>query len=119
MDEIQDTKKIFTDLDENNDGKLSREELIHAYRKIYGEMAESEVDNIMALADIDGSGEIDYSEWIMATTNRKSLLNEEKLKQAFAYFDEDGSGQISVKELEDILGVKKRLVEKEVWNALI
>ena len=55
-------------------------------------MAESEVDKIMEAADIDGSGEIDYSEWLMATTNRKSLLNEDKLKQAFAYFDEDGSG---------------------------
>ena len=35
-----------------------------------GEMAEAEVDRIMAVADADGSGEIDYSEWVVATINK-------------------------------------------------
>mmetsp|Transcript_42606 Transcript_42606/g.40876 ORF Transcript_42606/g.40876 Transcript_42606/m.40876 type:complete len:86 (+) Transcript_42606:904-1161(+) len=69
-EETQSTKDIFSALDVNHDGKLSREELIEGYRKIYGEFAEEEVDKIMKLADIDGSGEIDYSEWLIATTNK-------------------------------------------------
>jgi Ca2+-binding EF-hand superfamily protein len=44
--------------------------LITGYRKLYGDFAEDEVDKIMKIADIDGSGEIDYSEWLMATTNK-------------------------------------------------
>lgn len=63
----------------NSDGRLSRDELIQGYRNIYGEFAEEEADRIMAIADTDGSGEIDYSEWLVATANRKSLLSEEKL----------------------------------------
>src|SRR5947199_404473 len=51
----------FKGLDKNYDGKLSRDELIEVYRKIYGEMAEDEVDKILARVDADGSGEIDYS----------------------------------------------------------
>lgn len=39
-----------------------------------GDLAESEVDRIMAVADSDGSGEIDYSEWIIASVNKKKLL---------------------------------------------
>jgi len=87
-------------LDVNHDGKLSRQELVDGYRKIYGEFAEEEVDKIMRLADIDGSGEIDYSEWVMATVNKKKLISEEKLKTAFEFFDKDGSGSISLDEIK-------------------
>lgn len=48
-------------MDKNADGKLSRDELIEGYRKIYGEMAEEEVDKILVRVDANGSGEIDYS----------------------------------------------------------
>ena len=70
----------------------------------------------MKIADIDGNGQIDYSEWLMATLNKKSLVSEEKLRTAFSYFDKDGSGSISIGELKEVLGVKKRLVADEVWN---
>lgn len=53
--------KAFKQLDKNSDGKLQRDELIEGYREIMGDLAEAEVDRIMAMADADGSGEIDYS----------------------------------------------------------
>lgn len=46
---------------------------------MYGDFAEEEVDKILKLADIDGSGEIDYSEWLVATLNKKNLVSDEKL----------------------------------------
>jgi len=73
----------------------------------------------LKLADIDGSGEIDYSEWLIATMNKKNLISEDKVRNAFNFFDKDGSGSISVDELKEVLGVKKRLVDEEVWNELI
>lgn len=93
--------------------------MIVGYRKIYGDFAEEEVERILRIADIDGSGEIDYSEWLVATVNRKSLVSEEKLRTAFSFFDKDGSGSISTDELKEVLGVKKRLVDEHVWNQLI
>jgi calcium-dependent protein kinase len=45
-----------------------------------GDMAEIEVDRIMKIADTDGSGEIDYSEWIVASIDKNKLLNDEKLQ---------------------------------------
>jgi calcium-dependent protein kinase len=67
----------------NSDGVLDTDELVEGYRLIYGERAEDEVANIMAHADSDGSGEIDYSEWIVATINKKQLLSKQKLWAAF------------------------------------
>jgi calcium-dependent protein kinase len=80
-------QKAFKDLDLNGDGKLSKEELLIGFRKTHGDLAESEVDRLMEIADADGSGEIDYSEWVVATINKKNLLTDEKLEAAFSLFD--------------------------------
>ena len=45
-----------------------------------GDLADDEVDRIMKIADTDGSGEIDYSEWIVASMDKSKLLNDEKLQ---------------------------------------
>ena len=60
-EDLIELQKAFKALDKNSDGKLSRDELVEGYRKIYGELAESEVDKILAKVDSNGSGEIDYS----------------------------------------------------------
>jgi len=90
-------------LDKNNDGKLNKEELIEGYKKIYGGMAEEEVVKILERVDADGSGEIDYSEWIVATIDKKKYLSDEKLKIAFQIFDKDGGGSISADEIKELL----------------
>jgi len=38
--ETEDQKKIFTQLDDDNDGQLTREELLKGYREFYGDLAE-------------------------------------------------------------------------------
>ena len=73
-DDLSELQKAFKALDKNSDGKLSREELIEGYKKIYGELAEEEVDKILQRVDANGSGEIDYSEWIVATINKEKLV---------------------------------------------
>ncbi len=115
---MQELQKAFKDLDTNQDGKLSREELITGYRQILGDLAEEEVDRILKIADSDGSGEIEYSEWIVATTDKRKLLTNEKLETAFNLFDRDGGGSISANEIKEVLGVGKHIDEK-VWNDII
>ena len=54
-------------------------------------MAEKEVNAIMESVDTDGSGSIEYSEFVIATVNRKKLLSNENLEHAFAMFDKVGN----------------------------
>jgi Ca2+-binding EF-hand superfamily protein len=48
--------------------------LIDGYSEYYGEFAQTEVDRIFKLVDVDNSGEIDFSEFVTATVNRGNLL---------------------------------------------
>lgn len=81
---------------------------------MYGDTAKAEVDRIFAQVDIDGSGEIDLSEFITASVNKNSLLQDEKLKAAFAYFDKDKSGEIDVGEIKEVLG-GSIVTSEDVW----
>ena len=45
-------------------------------------------------ADTDGSGDINYTEFIAATINASIFMNESYLRQAFNMFDKDKSGKI-------------------------
>ena len=49
---------------------------------------------ILEGADADGSGDINYSEFIAATLDDQIYMREDYLKTAFKMFDTDGSGKI-------------------------
>jgi len=115
---VKDLKRAFQKLDLNKDGKLSREELLAGYSENYGELAEEYVDKIMEAADADGNGEIEYSEWIVATVDKNVLLTDEKLKIAFDLFDKDGGGSISAHEIKETLGIGKA-ISTHVWDEIV
>lgn len=79
-EETKDLEKMFQQLDENGDGKLSKEEVLNGYEVIFGvPINEEEVDKMFKEIDIDGSGTIDYTEFVMATMNEKTILTNDKL----------------------------------------
>lgn len=97
--------RAFADLDVNGDGKLSKDELKSGWNRVFGaDASDTEIDILFEKADSDGSGSIDYTEFLVATLNRNSMLGEKKLKAAFDTFDSDGSGKISSDELQAIFG---------------
>ena len=73
--------------------------------------------SIITKIDVNGSGEIDFSEFVVASMNQASLLNTNKIKKAFEVFDIDSDGFIDRKELKiAIAGVS--VTDKE-WDKLI
>ncbi|CAD8128593.1 unnamed protein product [Paramecium sonneborni] len=96
----------FKAIDKNNDGKLSKDELIQCYMNLYQDEIKCAqiVDKIFFSADLDHSGSIDYTEFIIGYTEMQNLMAQEKLETAFKLFDKDGNGIISKQELQEILG---------------
>ncbi len=52
---------------------------MHGQNKTKAEL-ELEVDLIWGKIDVDGSGQIDYTEWAMGTANKDMLFTEPKLR---------------------------------------
>ncbi|CAD8060260.1 unnamed protein product [Paramecium sonneborni] len=115
--EIQDLQEEFQRLDENNDGFLSKDELLKGYLQIQTDhkLAEDEVERILQMIDINRSGQIDFSEFCMAAMNQEKLLSVQRVEQAFKIFDQNGDGYISKKELEAIMGD----LGDDVWNQIL
>jgi calcium-dependent protein kinase len=67
-------------LDVNGDGSLTFEELKHGLKD--KENGDALMD-LMISADTDGSGEINYTEFLAATMDAKLFMKEEYLRTAF------------------------------------
>ena len=94
-------------LDLNNDGEISYEELLYAYRTIYGPEADLIVENIFSNIDLDQSGTISFSEFITFATQITNNFSQEQLKEAFRLFDADNDGLIDRKEINEIIQYQK------------
>jgi calcium-dependent protein kinase len=90
-DEIKELENLFKKLDSNQDGKLSKEELVEAYKMVHTHLDENTVngmvDNIIQNTDFNFSGQIDYTEYLVAAINKEKLLTRDKLTKAFQSFD--------------------------------
>jgi len=62
-----------------------------------------EVQELFRLADTDNTGELNYTQFIAATLDRKSQLTEDVVWTAFNVFDANGDGRISKQEAQSVL----------------
>jgi len=55
--------------------------------------------------DKNKSGKIDYSEFVMATCNRHTMLEKNRLETVFKMFDKDNNGSLTVEEVKRLFNV--------------
>jgi len=102
-DAIKELKELFIAMDDNNDGTLSIGELKDGLVKA-GVAVPPDLYAMMDRIDTDGSGVIDYSEFMAATLDKRQFVAEEACWRAFKTFDQDGSGHIDKEEIMKLLG---------------
>ncbi|GAB4830867.1 Calcium-dependent protein kinase 15 [Ancistrocladus abbreviatus] len=102
-DEIKGLKAMFANMDTDNSGTITYEELKTGLARLGSKLTEHEVKQLLEAADIDGDGTIDYVEFITATMHRHRLEKDENLFKAFQYFDKDNTGFITRDELETVM----------------
>jgi len=106
MDEmhIRSLRNTFLALDTNGDGFLSLAELKAGMDgKGLAEDAGPDFRALMSAIDADGSGQIDYTEFLAATCHQRQYLEEAAVWDAFRFFDKDGNGKISKAELKQVM----------------
>lgn len=98
--------KTFKALDLDNDGQLSKDELMAGYTKTMGEDdAKREVERIMDTVDVNQTGNIDFTEFLLATVDHKKLCDKDKLGKVFKIIDTDASGSISRREIKEFFSM--------------
>ena len=97
-------ERVFTTIDRDRNGVISKDELIAQLKiEMSEEVALKEAERIISVVDNDGSGEIDYTEFLRVCLEEESFICKEKIKKAFYYFDKDRSNTIEKQELMDWL----------------
>jgi calcium-dependent protein kinase len=100
--EIAELKNAFIAVDINGDGCLTIAEVKDALTKAEINLP-PDFDALIGEIDSDGSGCIDYMEFIAATMDKRLYNQREVCWRAFRMFDRDGDGKISLAEFAKVL----------------
>jgi calcium-dependent protein kinase len=112
--DIKDLKEIFNSIDKNKDGTLTLDEMKDGISKLTS-AKDVDIESLFKSIDTDGSGQINYTEFLAATMDQKTYLKEERLYEAFRAFDKDGSGKISTDEVRSIMkGEDSKKIEEMI-----
>jgi len=103
-DRIHALRETFMSLDKNGDGLLTHAELAEGLQSAGLKDIPPDMKQILQDIDSDGSGVIDYTEFLAATIDKRQYLEETVCWGAFVVFDRNGDGVISMDELKQVLG---------------
>jgi calcium-dependent protein kinase len=102
-DQIKSLRESFIALDADNDGSLTVAEMKKGIQDA-GLTETPELKQIVEGIDSNGSGCIDYTEFLAATLDKRVQIKVDVLWSAFRVFDKNGDGVISQEELKVVLG---------------
>merc|ERR1712031_113910 len=93
-DEVEEIKEAFDLFDNDNSGAISVNELTSAMQSLGFDVKHAVVYNMVADLDSDGSGEIEFGEFLAVMTAKLSDKNtREEIDRVFNLFDKDRSNE--------------------------
>lgn len=101
--QIKGLRETFMSLDANGDGLLSMDELAAGLDSAGFRKTNSDLQGMMEGMDTDGSGVIDYTEFLAAALDKRHYISEQAVRTAFQVFDLDNDNRISLDELRQVL----------------
>ena len=115
--EIAKIKRQFLDLDEDGSGEITIEELKSILKDPTLKMKEDAISALLADFDLDGSGGIDISEFLILMSKKKNkhlrklihkaIILRSPIRKAFNEFDTNGDGFITKKEFKNVMRKQK------------
>jgi calmodulin len=119
---VEELREAFALFDKDNDGCITSKELHTVMNGLRLQITEQEIADIINNVDVDGSGTVDFNEFLRMmsrsqchvnrpgagacrtgsamTAEQRSAEELEEMRQAFRVFDIDGNGLIDANELK-------------------
>lgn len=101
-DELKPAVDSFNMMDVEGDGNLGFEEIYNGLKRAGIKDIPHDLKKILADMDSDGSGQVEFTEFLSATIDKK-YITEDNVWSAFRVFDQNGDGKISQMEMYRVL----------------
>ena len=112
-DEIKKLENLFRALDLNDNGTLSKEELMAGIKKIKEkDISEEVISKIFQKLDTNENDKLDYTEFISSIIGQDIYLNKNRLKEVFEHLDENKNGKISKINIKNVLHLEDNCLTK-------
>merc|ERR1712194_882725 len=103
VDEVEEMKEAFDLFDNDGSGAISVNELTSAMKSLGFDVKHAVVYNMVSDLDADGSGEIEFGEFLDVMTAKLSERNsKEEIDRVFNLFDKDRNGTFEGDELSKV-----------------
>lgn len=100
-------KRTFMLLDENSDKRISFHEFEKMFKRYRFILSQVEINNLFNYFDKDGSGYIDYGEFVNGIVGDLNEFRKDVLKQVFEKLDREETGFITVGQMRDSYNPKE------------
>ncbi|XP_045123606.1 troponin C, isotype gamma-like isoform X2 [Portunus trituberculatus] len=118
-EQIDALRKAFDSFDTDKKGAITTETVGTILRMMGVKISEKNLQEVIAETDVDGSGELEFEEFVELAA--KFLIEEdeealkEELREAFRIYDKGGDGYITTDTLREILReLDNRLTEEDL-----
>lgn len=98
--QINTLREAFIAIDTDKSGYITAKELQQAMKQNGFNLASEEIDRIIENCSYIENGRINFTDFLVATMDKKALMNEELMWEAFVYYDKGNSGLINTKDLK-------------------
>lgn len=103
--EIEEFREIFELFDKDAGGSISADELLPVLSTLGKRPSPEELDKLVKEIDVDGSGEIEFDEFLLMLIFMEEDnvgFSKEQLTEFFERIDKEGKGFISLHDLEEL-----------------
>ncbi|XP_071164319.1 uncharacterized protein [Mytilus edulis] len=115
-EKIAELKTVFSSFDQDNDGVITTKELGTVLLQLGMNPSEAELHDMIDAVDSDGSGSIDFPEFLcMMSRKFHELDNEDIIRETFKFFDKNGDGVITARELRMVMSnLGEKMTDDEI-----
>merc|ERR1719506_660659 len=104
LEEMEELTVIFNKLDKDHDGYITKKEMVKGLVDYGYKVSNHDSKVIIENVDVDGNGQLDQNEFVVALLDLKTLQKDRKWQQIvtklFSEMDKDNDGQLCAEEIK-------------------